>query len=55
MSEADKVFFDRVDSHINLCNEQLSEDVSIGQVSASSMYAAARFNAWVSACGWKNS
>jgi hypothetical protein len=47
----DPKFFERADAHINLSNEQLS-DISRGKVSASMMYATARFNAWVSACGF---
>ena len=47
----DPKFFERADAHIRLSNEQLS-DISRGKVSASMMFAAARFNAWVSACGF---
>jgi len=50
-SEVDDHFFDRADAVINLANEQL-EVVTPGKVSASTLYAAARFNAWVSATGW---
>jgi hypothetical protein len=53
MSEIDKKFFERADEHINLSNAQLSK-ASMGIVSASMMYSLARFNAWVSACGWNN-
>lgn len=52
MSDIDDDFYDRADAHINLSNDQISNEVSIGKVSASNMYATARFNAWVSACGW---
>lgn len=48
---ADPKFFDRADAHIRLSNEQLG-DGAPGKVSASMMYATARFNAWVSACGF---
>ncbi len=41
-------FLDRAHEHLRIANEQLT-DVSEGQVSASMMYACARFNAWVSA------
>jgi hypothetical protein len=54
MTEIDKDFFHRVDDHINLSNKQLAT-VSMGKVSASMMYSVARFNAWVSACGWNSS
>jgi Protein of unknown function (DUF3144) len=46
-------FFDRADAHIHLSNDQLKE-VSRGKASASMMYATARFNAWVSACGFSD-
>jgi hypothetical protein len=49
--DTDPKFYDRADAHIHLSNDQMSE-VSCGKVSASMMYAAARFNAWVSACGF---
>lgn len=50
--ETDPQFFDRADAHIHLSNDQMNE-ISRGQVSASMMYATARFNAWVSACGFE--
>ena len=49
----DAKFFERADAHIDLSNEQMS-DTSSGKVSASTMYAAARFNAWVSAKGFES-
>ena len=52
LKEVDSEFYDRADAHISLSNEQLSEQVSPGEVSASFMYTAARFNAWLSACGF---
>jgi hypothetical protein len=55
MQEVDDDFFERADAHIHLSNDQISENIGIGKVSASNMYATARFNAWVSACGWSNS
>jgi hypothetical protein len=53
MTEIDDKFFERADEHINLSNQQV-KNVSMGKVSASMMYSAARFNAWVSAFGWNN-
>jgi len=53
-SDVDNHFFDRADAVINLANEQL-ERVTPGKVSASTLYAAARFNAWVSATSWNSS
>ncbi len=50
MSEADNKFYDRADAHIDLANSQIG-DVGSGKVSASMMYATARFNAWLSARG----
>ena len=46
--DADAQFYERADAHIHLSNDQL-KDVQKGEVSASLMYAAARFNAWFSA------
>lgn len=46
--DSDKKFYDRADAHIQLANEQL-KDVTRGRVSGSLMFAAARYNAWVSA------
>jgi hypothetical protein len=50
-AELDDKFFERADAHIFLSNDQ-SAQVGIGKVSASMMYATARFNSWVSACGF---
>lgn len=49
-SAPDEHFFRRADAHIDLANGQV-KDSSRGKVSASLMYATARFNAWVTACG----
>ncbi|WP_438970286.1 DUF3144 domain-containing protein [Methylophaga sp.] len=48
----DETFFERADAHIYLSNEQISDSISRGKVSASMMYSTARFNAWLSACGF---
>lgn len=48
-SAQDDQFFKRADAHIDVANSQL-KDTSRGKVSASMMYATARFNAWVTAC-----
>lgn len=50
----DDQFFARADAHIQLSNDQL-QDIGRGKVSASMMYAVARFNAWTSACGFQSS
>jgi hypothetical protein len=55
VQEVDDEFYGRADAHIHLSNDQVSQKVTIEKVSASTMYATARFNAWVSACGWSNS
>jgi len=49
-TETDKAFFERADAYITVANEQAA-NVSRGKVSASMMFATARFNAWVSASG----
>jgi hypothetical protein len=49
-SDTDKEFFERADAYITLANDQ-AISVSRGKVSASMMFATARFNAWVSASG----
>ena len=54
MQEVDDEFYDRADAHIHLSNEQISEEVGRGKVSASFMYAVARFNSYVTATGWNS-
>jgi len=46
--EVDEGFYDRADEHLRVASEHL-DDASQGRVSASLMYACARFNVWVSA------
>jgi PPE-repeat protein len=46
--DTDEKFYTRADAHINLANGELA-GASRGKVSASMMFAASRFNAWVSA------
>jgi hypothetical protein len=53
VADVDNKFYDRADEHIHLANGQC-EDIGRGKVSASFLYAVARFNAWVSACGFAN-
>ncbi|MCB1622702.1 MAG: DUF3144 domain-containing protein [Thiothrix sp.] len=55
MSDADRAFYERADAHIHLANDQLSEQVSIGDVSASAMFGVARFNAYTSAADFGSS
>ena len=47
-TDNDEKFYGRADAHIHLANNHLT-DTARGKVSASMMYAASRFNAWVSA------
>lgn len=49
----DDKFYDRADAHIHLANKQC-EEIGKGKVSASFMYALARYNAWVSASGFSS-
>ena len=53
-SEADDAFFDRADAHIALANNQVNEQASEGEVSASLLFSASRFNAWVNAMSFEN-
>jgi len=48
--QVDGSFYERADAHIRVATEQLG-DVPRGRVSASLMYACARFNVWVGASG----
>jgi len=52
--DTDEKFFNRADAHINLANAQLA-DMARGKVNASLMFAAARYNAWVSATDLQSS
>jgi hypothetical protein len=55
MSEGlDPQFYERADAHIHLSNDQISSEATRGKVSASMLYAASRFNAWVSATGFES-
>ena len=53
MTEINNKFFDRVDEFIQVANQQLASN-SKGEVSASLVFAASRFNAWLSATGFNN-
>jgi len=48
-NEADSAFYKRADEHIELSNKQLAGVDNGGMVSASMMFATARYNAWISA------
>ncbi len=51
MTDVPMGFFEHVDAHINLSNHQINDGFPKGQVSASTMYASARFCAWLTATG----
>lgn len=55
MSENDKAFFARTDALIDLANKQMEGGVTPGDVSASFMYAVARFNAHITAADFPDS
>ncbi len=50
----DETFYQRADGFINLANEAVSkEEATAGQIANSFMFAASRFNAWVTAAGYQ--
>jgi hypothetical protein len=51
--DADQDFYDRADTHIHLSNDQLKVTIP-GKVSASMLYASARFNTWLTACDFES-
>jgi len=53
MSEKNNGFLKRADAHIMLANEQMKEELTAGEISASFMYGAARFNAWMAATSFE--
>lgn len=55
MQDADDDFYSRADEHIHLSNSQITDKDGKGEISASFMYSVARYNAYVSACGYSNS
>ena len=50
----DDNFFERADEHINIANAHINSKIEPRLVSASLMFASARFNAWISASGFEN-
>ena len=54
-ANTDDAFYERADAHILLANDQLQGLPSRGMASASMLFGTARFNAWVSACGFESS
>lgn len=53
MSEKTNEFLRRADEHIELANNQLNNNLTIGEVSASMMYASARFSTWMAASSFE--
>jgi len=49
--DLDEKFYQRADAHIQLANKHLDAQKSSEMVNSSFLYAAARFNAWISAAG----
>ncbi len=48
-TKTDPAFYERVDDHIKVSNDQMTPKVGVEEVNASMMYALARFNAWMTA------
>ena len=53
-NEKNNGFLKRADAHINLANEQLTDGLTQGEISASFMYGASRFNAWMAATSFES-
>jgi len=50
----DENFYNRADGFINLANQAVTEEeATAGQIANSFMFAASRFNAWVTAAGYQ--
>ncbi len=54
MQEVDDEFYKRADAHIQLSNEQITEKIGRGKVSASFMFSVARFNSYITATRWNS-
>lgn len=54
MSEKTNEFLKRADAQIALANEQLSNEITLGEVSASFMYGSARFSTWMAAASFES-
>jgi len=53
-NQVDEKFYERADAHIALANGHINAKIHPGWASNSLMFAATRFNAWVSAAGFAN-
>ena len=54
MKENNTGFLKRADAFIALANEQLNQNLTQGEISASFMYGSARFSAWMSASSFES-
>ena len=54
MSEDKQGFLKRADAHTHLANDQITDEISSGEVSASFMFGLARYNAWIAAASYKS-
>jgi hypothetical protein len=54
MSTDKNAFYNRADNIIAYANSQITENENPGDVSASFMFAASRFNAWAASCTFDN-
>jgi len=52
--QLDKEFYERADAHISLANDHINAQAHPELASNSLMYAASRFNAWISAAKFKS-
>jgi hypothetical protein len=52
--QLDEKFYERADAHIALANGHINQQLHPGLVSNSMLFAASRFNAWISASGFKD-
>ncbi len=54
MKENNNGFLKRADAFIALANEQLNQNLTQGEISASFMYGSARFSAWMAASSFES-
>ena len=54
MDEKNNGFLKRADAFIALANEQLGQNLTQGEISASFMYGSARFSVWMAASSFEN-
>ncbi|MDQ7047801.1 MAG: DUF3144 domain-containing protein [Sulfurovum sp.] len=50
----DSEFYKRADAHITLANGQINDKVAPADATNSLMFASSRFNAWITAMGFKS-